>query len=278
VVDSFLQRTPAGSVADVRAKGVHDGKGWTLELARRLDTGHADDAAIDPGRDTPCAIAILNDELYWRHSVSGVIVLRFAGAPIVRSFDHLSAGGLPAGRKIDATNPKGPLATWGVAPDAAAASGPHTLALSQIRDGSRGVYNLCWTDTRRFQDGAIQVKVRANSGRIDQGGGPIWRVQDARNYYIARYNPLERNFRVYIVRNGHRRQLASAPGLSIGTGKWSTIKIVHRGEHIQGWLDGRKLLDTRHADLTQAGGVGLWTKADAATSFDDLSIQPDTTR
>lgn len=44
VVDSFRQGQPSGSLADVRGKGTHDGEGWTLEVSRRFDTGHDDDA------------------------------------------------------------------------------------------------------------------------------------------------------------------------------------------------------------------------------------------
>lgn len=77
VVGSYEAQQPTGSLEDVRGKGLHDGKGWTLEMMRRFNTGHADDAVIDPTKDTICAIAVLNDELYWDHSVSQKIVLRF---------------------------------------------------------------------------------------------------------------------------------------------------------------------------------------------------------
>jgi hypothetical protein len=77
VVDSFVPHEPSGSLADVRGKGVHNGTGWTLEMARKLDTGHPDDAVIDRSKDNTCAIAVLDDELYWRHSVSGLLILRF---------------------------------------------------------------------------------------------------------------------------------------------------------------------------------------------------------
>ena len=77
-VDSFEPREPSGSLADVRGKGTHDGSSWTLEITRKFDTGHSDDAVLYPGRDNLCAIAALDDELYWRHSVSGRLLLRFA--------------------------------------------------------------------------------------------------------------------------------------------------------------------------------------------------------
>jgi len=77
VVDSLEQRQPTGSLADVQGKGIHDGKNWTLEMSRKFNTGHNDDAIIDPTQDNICAIAVLYDELYWEHSVSPVITLRF---------------------------------------------------------------------------------------------------------------------------------------------------------------------------------------------------------
>ncbi|MDQ1272299.1 MAG: hypothetical protein QG591_929 [Planctomycetota bacterium] len=77
IVDSFEQRQPAGSVADIQGKGIHDGKGWTLEMSRKFNTGHDDDAPIDPAKENICAIAVLDDELYWDHSVSQLITLHF---------------------------------------------------------------------------------------------------------------------------------------------------------------------------------------------------------
>jgi hypothetical protein len=77
IVDSFVSRRPSGSLADVRGKGTHDGTAWTLEMSRALVTGHADDAKLDPPQETLCAIAVLDDELYWRHSVSPLLELYF---------------------------------------------------------------------------------------------------------------------------------------------------------------------------------------------------------
>lgn len=82
VLDSFGQQAPDGSMADIPGKGVHDGKGWTLEMGRKFDTGHRDDdAVIDPKADNRCAIAVLDDELYEEHSVSTLILLRLVGGP-----------------------------------------------------------------------------------------------------------------------------------------------------------------------------------------------------
>ena len=75
MVDSFASQTPSGSLADVRGKGIHDGTAWTLEMSRAFDTGHSDDVTLHAGETIRCAIAVLDDELYWRHSVSPLLEL-----------------------------------------------------------------------------------------------------------------------------------------------------------------------------------------------------------
>jgi hypothetical protein len=46
----FVEREPQGSRADVRAAGRWQDGQWTVEFRRRLDTGHADDVVLIPGR------------------------------------------------------------------------------------------------------------------------------------------------------------------------------------------------------------------------------------
>ncbi len=194
------------------------------------------------------------------------------GTSQVFNFENGPAGGSPEGWRVETTKSQGPDATWKITADSGAPSGGNVLTLTSPNHNFGGAYNLCWRDDIRFKDGVLELKVRANTGEEDQGGGPIWRVRDKNNYYIARYNPLENNLRVYYVKNGARTMLASAARLKIGAGEWFTISIVHNGSQIEGWLNGDKLLEVTDVTHTQAGGVGLWTKADAATSFDDFAV------
>ena len=108
-------------------------------------------------------------------------------------------------------------------------------------------------------------------GRIDRGGGIMWRVKDRNNYYVARYNPLENNFRIYYVKKGKRVMIASAR-IALESNRWHTMKIIQRGDRFEGYLDGRRLLSGRDSHIRGAGGVGLWTKADAETEFDDFRV------
>ncbi len=149
-----------------------------------------------------------------------------------QNFDDVAKDKLPQGWKIEASNPKGQLTDWTVGRDANAPSNPNVLSLTKIKDTSGGVFNLCWNPTAIFKDGEIEVKVRANTGKVDQGGGLFWRARDANNYYIARYNPLESNFRLYYVKNGARKRLADASGVNI-----KAVQELARHKNVQVTLD-----------------------------------------
>ncbi len=187
------------------------------------------------------------------------------------SFDDVSTGQLPAGWRTESTNGNGDPAIWRVVADKAAPTGKKVLALFDTNRHHGSTFNLCWTDSVSFLDGEIAVRFRADQGREDQGGSVIWRVQDRDNYYIARFNPLEDNFRLYSVRNGSRRTLASAE-VALAPGQWHLLTITQHGNRYSGALDGKVLLTGTNDLFTAAGGVGLWTKADAATSFADFSV------
>ena len=206
-------------------------------------------------------------------SVLGLFVLA-AGTGGVRSwdFDDLAEGTLPAGWKVEATGQEEATAKWQIVRDDTAPLAPGVLELSATNHSERGVFNLCWTDAVAFHQGEIAVFVRARSGKIDQGGGPIWRVQDRNNYYIARYNPLEENVSIYYTKDGRRVMLGYSGRLDLTDG-WHLLKISHRGDRIRAYLDGEMTLMVNAGDyLPDKGGVGLWTKADAATAFDNFTV------
>lgn len=163
---------------------------------------------------------------------------------------------------------------WKVQADPSAPSGTHVLTMVRGSTGFLGfgrVFNTCYDPKLHFLDGTISVRFRALRGRIDQGGGIMWRVRDADNYYIVRYNPLENNFTFYKVVAGERIELADREGLHLSPG-WHEMSISQHGALFTGFLDGKKILEKRDDSFPTAGAVGLWTKTDAVTSFDDLQI------
>ena len=104
----------------------------------------------------------------------------------------------------------------------------------------------------------------------DQGGGLIWRARDPKNYYVARFNPLENNFRVYTVVDGNAPSFGRRSHLR---GRWCRLRVTMKGDHIVCHQDGVKLLDVHDTTFPGPGKIGLWSKSDAQTEFDDLELQ-----
>ena len=191
-------------------------------------------------------------------------------APATWSFGDSKLGELPGGWSSAKTG-DGLGSVWQIVN--AERDGKRNLALAQISsEGPRPLFNLCVVKDSKPADVDLAVEVKAVKGEIDQGGGVVWRYRDANNYYITRWNPLETNFRVYHVVAGKRTQLANAD-ITLAADQWHTVRAVQRGEHIQCYLDGQLLLDVRDDTIRDAGAIGLWSKADAVTWFDNLTLK-----
>jgi hypothetical protein len=185
-----------------------------------------------------------------------------------KTFAKGDLGKVPAGWKADKTG-DGEGSVWKVVADETAPS-KSGYALAQTAEGPNALFNLCVLDDTKFKDVEASVEFKAVKGKLDQGGGIVWRYQDANNYYLARMNPLEDNFRVYKVIDGKRTQFENFE-IKVPAGEWHTLKIKQEGEHIECFLDGKKCLDHKDDSITKAGKVGLWTKADAHTHFDNFT-------
>jgi hypothetical protein len=142
--------------------------------------------------------------------------------------------------------------------------------LSQKAKNEDAVFNVALVAGTSYKDLDLSVKLKAVAGDVYRGGGLVWRAKDKRNYYIARYNPLEDNFRVYKVVDGKRAQLASAK--VPGDEKWHVLRVTMAGNTIACYLDGRKYLEAEDATFPEAGKIGLWSKSDAQSYFDDLTV------
>ena len=186
------------------------------------------------------------------------------------NFDSDEKGKMPNGFSNQLTGKGGP-GKWEVIKDDTAPSLPHVIAqLSQEYFGYH--FSMAIHEKAVYEDFELTVKFKGVEGREDQGGGPVWRYQDNNNYYIARANPLEDNYRFYKVVNGNRIQMDSAR-LKVTSGEWHTIKIVAQKDLIRCFYDEKLYLEVKD-DTFKSGNIGLWTKADAVTYFDDLEVRP----
>ena len=185
------------------------------------------------------------------------------------SFDSDTPGQLP-GKFHAARTGSGAESKWAVMADPTAPSKPNAVAQTST-DQTDYRFPLLISDEGIFQDLDLTVKFKAVSGNIDRAGGLVFRLKDPNNYYIVRANALENNYRLYHVVNGRRRQFAGA-NFKVTSGEWHELRVEAVGNKITCYYDGSKKIETRDDTFKKAGKVGLWTKADSVTHFDDLKV------
>ena len=155
---------------------------------------------------------------------------------------------------------------WAIEEMADAPSGRKVV----VQRATRNEFNVIVAPPGPFTDVDVTMKFKPISGREDASGGIVFRFNDGK-YYVLRANALEDNFRLYAYDRG-RREIAGARVKTPSLGQWHAVRVTATGDHIQGWLDGAKLLDHRDSRF-KSGRVGLWTKADSITAFDDLVVR-----
>jgi hypothetical protein len=188
------------------------------------------------------------------------------------NFDRDPAGEAPQGWTLTKTGNGDPK--WSVEKDDSAPSKPNILKQSGEAD-----YPLAIKEGANIKDGFVEVKFKPLSGKDDQAGGVIWRCKDANNYYICRANALEGNVVLYKTEKGKRKAL-DIVGRKGGYGvkepvaknQWHTLRVDFTGNRFAVQFNGKKLFDVEDTTFTDAGKVGLWTKADSVTVFDDFAF------
>ncbi|MCI0389786.1 MAG: DUF1080 domain-containing protein [Acidobacteria bacterium] len=192
-------------------------------------------------------------------------------------FNKDKAGEPPKGFSTALTG-QGKAGVWVVTKDETAPNQGNVLAQTDI-DPTSYRFPLCVHDGISIKDADISVKFKPVSGKKDQAAGIVWRYRDKDNYYIVRANALENNVVLYKVQNGKREDLPlKGEGRTYGkkakvpSGQWSTLRVTAKGNLFTVFLNGEKLYEVEDGTFTEAGKVGLWTKADSVTYFDDLKV------
>jgi len=192
------------------------------------------------------------------------------------NFDSDAAGSLPSGWTVAMTHAGG-APKWEVLSDDTAPSQPNVLAQTST-DRTGGRFPLAIYEKANLTNGALTVKFKPVSGTGDQAAGMVWRYKDPDNYYIVRANALENNVVLYKVENGKRISLAprGTPTKTYGvkhpvpSGAWSTLSVSFQGNLFTVSFNGHKLFEVEDSTFSEGGKVGLWTKADSVTHFDNF--------
>jgi hypothetical protein len=176
------------------------------------------------------------------------------------NFDADATGGVPAGAEPFSGN-------WVVRAEADAPSKPN--ALCQVGDAEFPALAL---GTGVYGDLTVAMRFKPISGKVDQAAGIISRVQDRDNYYIIRANVLETNVNLYKYAGGRRSGIKDG-GAKVANGQWQELRLEVSGDKLRGFLNGQLVVEATDATY-KAGRVGLWTKADSVTCFDDVVVTP----
>jgi len=178
-------------------------------------------------------------------------------------FDQVPTGALPAGWVSGVTGRGAPR--WQVVADPTAPSAPNVL-----RQSGTGTFPWAVRQDVSLADGFVETRFKSIAGREDQAGGVVWRFQDAKTYYVARANANEGNVSLYYTTGGVRTTIkyVDAP---VPKDVWHTLRAEFQGSRIRVLFNGRTLIEAEDTHIRKEGAVGLWTKADSVTSFDDFS-------
>jgi 3-keto-disaccharide hydrolase len=224
-------------------------------------------------------VLLLGLNYLWRNDMRrsyvlfGLFVMMFLAADTPQdnwlNLESTPRGKLPPGW-VAAKTGEGSGSVWQVVTDSTAPGGK-TLGQTSA-DGPKALFNLCVAEKANYADVDLSVSFRAVAGKIDQGGGLVWRYKDAKNYYVCRMNPLEDNLRLYKVVDGKRTQLATAD-VKAPMGIWHTLRVVQEGSRIRCYLNDKLELESKDETFKAPGKIGFWTKADAQTLFVGLKVK-----
>jgi hypothetical protein len=210
--------------------------------------------------------------------VATVIVAAQAQTARTVTFDPDKVGAPPQ-RFSTALTGQGKPGVWIVMKDSSPDRG-NVLAQTDA-DPTDYRFPVCVLDDMSAKDLDLSVMVKPVTGRGDQAAGLVWRYQDRNNYYIVRANALEHNVVLYKVQNGRRTDLplkgvgrTYGKKITVPSGQWSTLRVTAAGPLFTVYFNSEQLFQVEDATFTGAGKVGVWTKADSVTYFDNLSVTP----
>jgi len=194
---------------------------------------------------------------------AGATIWAETSKEMVIDFQKDEVGKPPAG--WTATQTGGGEAKWTVVQDDTAPSKPNVL-----KQSGEAKYPVCIKNDTSLKDGFVEVKFKPVSGNEDQAGGVIWRAKDSDNYYIARANALEDNVTIYHTIQGRRVAFKNVDH-KVKSGVWHTLRVDFQGNRFTVMFDGERVIEATDDSFSDAGKVGVWTKADSVTLFDDFS-------
>ena len=186
-------------------------------------------------------------------------------------FESAQIGAAPEGWTATLTGSGDPK--WTVESDETAPSKSKVL-----KQSGRATYPLLLKNDASIKDGFVEVTFKAVAGSQDRAAGIVWRAKDANNYYVTRANALEDNVVLYKTVNGIRSPLdivgrkgGYGIDVKVSANTWHSLRVDFSGSRFRVSFNGNQLFEVEDSSFAGAGKIGLWTKADSVTLFDQVS-------
>jgi hypothetical protein len=187
------------------------------------------------------------------------------------SFESDTVGAAPKGWTATRTGTGDPK--WTIEQDQTAPS-----KLKILKQSGRATYPLLLKDDTSIKNGFVKIRFKAIAGSEDRAAGIVWRAKDANNYYVVRANALEDNVVLYKTVAGVRSPLdivgrrgGYGVKVAVPANQWLDLRVEFNGSRFKVLYDGKQLFEVEDTTFGDAGKVGLWTKADSVTLFDEIA-------
>ena len=256
--ESFSQITAA-----TECMATYEGGKLIVPCISHKDSLKVYKAMLEPTRST----GALSFTVSYAQPVTHTVAAIKDSVTVTENFDSGSEGGFPTDWKKGITG-FGDI-NWQLIKDSTAPSAP--LVLNQSADG---LYPWAVKKDSSLSDGFVSVKFKPISGSVDQAAGLIWRWKDDENYYVARANALEDNVSIYYMKDGVRMTIKyedTPSNLPVNRNQWQTLRVDFKDNHFVVSFEGTVIVDVTDSHIKGAGAVGVWTKEDSETSFDNFS-------
>jgi len=126
-------------------------------------------------------------------------------------------------------------------------------------------------DVEDFGEGEISMRFKPLAGRIDQGAGILFNLKPNGDYLTLRANALENNLVLWQFKNGKRSPVKWIRNTPTATKQWHDLKVKLVGTKLEGFLDGKLLLEHQLAQPV-SGKIGVWSKADSVMYMDQYVV------
>ncbi|HXI91702.1 MAG TPA: hypothetical protein VNO24_16935 [Blastocatellia bacterium] len=125
-----------------------------------------------------------------------------------------------------------------------------------------------------FQNGEISIRFKLVDGKLDQCAGILFNLKPNGDYLTVRFNGKEDNLVLWTFNKGKRSFVKKgSENMPLAIKQWHTMKIVIAGTQLQGYLNGKLLLEYTMAEPV-SGKTGVWSKTDSVSYFDDYVVTP----